>query len=210
VSFLGGGKNMNAALLYRPRRRWLFWVAFACAAAIHVGAVVLAKGKSDKIVIQDFLPTGVAIQAVDADPEQLPPEESAMPFPPPEFSPDQETFPEKNRTPTQVRPHRKMHVASVVAGTRRAFGSVKTLVMYAPRPIYPYEARRQRIIGSGIALLAVDPTGGNVTSVRMTHSCGNAILDHATRDTLQRWRFKRGSVISVEVPITYTLAGAWY
>lgn len=41
---------MNAALLYRPHRRWLVWLAFACAAAIHLGAVVLAKGRSDKSV----------------------------------------------------------------------------------------------------------------------------------------------------------------
>jgi hypothetical protein len=38
---------MNAALLYRSRRRWVFWIALACAVGIHVEAVVLAKGKSD-------------------------------------------------------------------------------------------------------------------------------------------------------------------
>jgi protein TonB len=200
---------MNAALLYRPRRRWLFWIALACAAAIHVGAVVLAKGKADKIVVQDFVPTGVEVQAVEADPEQSPPEESVTP-PPPQFSPDEETFPEENRTPTQIRPHKKIRVPSVVSGTRTAFGSVKTLVMYAPRPVYPYEARRQRITGSGIALLTVDPTGGSVTGVRMVQSCGNFILDNATLDTLRRWRFKPGSTLSVEVPITYTLAGVSY
>jgi TonB family protein len=201
---------MNAALLYRPRRRWLFWIALACAAGIHVGAVVLAKGKCDNIIVQDFRPAGFEIQVVDDAPEQSPPRESETPPPPEQLSPDQETFPEENRTPTQVRPRKKMPVASAVSGTRTAFGSVKTLVMYAPRPVYPYEARRQRIIGSGIAILTVDPTDGNVTSVRMTQSCGNVILDHATRDTLHRWRFKRGSVLSVEVPITYTLAGASY
>jgi TonB family protein len=82
--------------------------------------------------------------------------------------------------------------------------------MYAPRPVYPYEARRQRMTGSGIALLSVDPAVGNVTSVRMTQSCGSVILDNATLDALRRWRFKRGSALSVEVPITYTLTGVSY
>ena len=33
---------MNSALLYRTRGRWMFWIAFGCAAAMHIGAVVLA------------------------------------------------------------------------------------------------------------------------------------------------------------------------
>jgi TonB family protein len=199
---------MKAALLYRPRRRWLFWIAFACAAAIHVGAVVVAKGKSDKIVVQDFRPTGGEVELTYAEPEPSPPEESATP--PEQSPPDEETFPEENRTPAPVRPHKKTRTATALRGTTAAFGSVKTLVMYGPRPVYPYEARRQRIVGSGIALLTVDPTVGNVTGVRMTQSCGNIVLDNATLDALRRWRFKPGSALSVEVPITYTLTGASY
>ena len=34
--------------------------------------------------------------------------------------------------------------------------------MYAPRPVYPYDARRQRVTGSGIALLTVDSVDGSV------------------------------------------------
>jgi TonB family protein len=199
---------MNAALLYRPRRRWLFWIAFACAAAIHVGAVVVAKGKSDKIVVQDFKLPGGEVEVTYTDPEESPSEESATP--PEQIPPDEETFPEENRTPAPVRPHKKTRIATVLRGTTAAFGSLKTLAMYAPRPVYPYEARRQGMVGSGIALLTVDPTIGNVTGVRMTQSCGNIILDNATLDALRRWRFKRGSVLSVEVPITYTLAGSSY
>jgi TonB family protein len=199
---------MNAALLYRSRRRWLFWIALVCAVGIHVGAVVLAKGKSDKVVVQDLRPPGGEVELTYDEPEQSPPEQSATP--PEQVPPDEETFPEENQTPVPVRSHKKTRTASVLRGTRAALGSVKTLVMYAPRPVYPYEARRQRIIGSGIALLTVDPTGGNVTSVRMRQSCGNVILDNATLDTLRRWRFKPGSALGVEVPITYTLMGASY
>ena len=199
---------MNAALLYRPRQRWLFWMALACAATIHLGAIVLAKGKSDKVVVQDFTPSGVDVDVVDTAPDQKPPEESVTSQE--QFAPDEKTFPEENRTPTPVRLHKKIRATSLLRGTRAAFGSVKTLVMYAPRPVYPYEARRQRIIGSGIALLSVDPAIGNVTGVRMTQTCGNIILDNATLDALRRWRFKPGCALSVEVPITYTLTGASY
>jgi TonB family protein len=198
---------MNAALLYRPPQRWLFWIALACAASIHLGAVVLAKARSDKVALQDFRPLGGEVEVTYDEPEQSPPEESATPE---QIPPNEETFPEENRMAAPVRPHKKTRTASVLRETRAAFGSVKALVMYAPRPVYPYEARRQRIIGSGIALLTVDPTGGNVTSVRMTQSCGNVILDNATVDTLRRWRFKPGSALSVEVPIIFTLTGASY
>jgi TonB family protein len=82
--------------------------------------------------------------------------------------------------------------------------------MYAPRPVYPYEARRQRITGSGIALLTVASADGNVVDVRMAQSCGSVILDNATHDAFRRWHFKPGSVERVQVPITYTLTGASY
>jgi TonB family protein len=200
---------MNAALLYRRRQAWTFWMAFTCAAAIHVAAVVLAKGKSETTTIQDFKPSGGDVEVLDTEPEHLPPEEPITP-PPAQFSPDEETFSEENRTPRSVRPRKKTPVASFTRGTMAPFGLVKTLVMYAPRPVYPYEARRQRMTGSGIALLTVDPAVGTVTSVRMTQSCGNTILDNATLDAFRRWRFKPGSALSVEVPITYTLRGASY
>ena len=83
-------------------------------------------------------------------------------------------------------------------------------LILANRPLYPYEARRHRITGSGIALLIVDPTDGDVTAVQMAQSCGNAILDNATLGAFRRWRFKPGTAPTVQVPITYTLTGASY
>ena len=76
------------------------------------------------------------------------------------------------------------------------------MVAYAPRPVYPDEARRQRVTGSGIALVTLDQISGTVTDVLMTQSTGNAILDNPTLDALRRWRFKPGNVTKVQVPIT--------
>jgi TonB family protein len=198
---------MNTALLYRPNRRWLVWAAFACAAGIHIGAIVVAQGKSDKSAAQDFKPAGVDIEVVDKDPQETPPEDVAMPPPPEQVPPDLEAFTEENRTPPPVRSRKKTRV---VRGTAAPLGVVRALVTYAPRPVYPYDARRQRITGSGIALLTVDSVDGDVVDVRMVQSTGSTILDNATLDAFRRWHFKPGSVERVQVPITYTLTGASY
>jgi TonB family protein len=200
---------MNAALLYRPRQAWMFWVAFACAAAIHVGAVVLAKNQSEKTTIQDFTPPGADIEFLDTEPDPAPPDEPVTP-PPAELSLDEQTFVEENRAPQPVRPRKKTRIAFFTRGAATSLRSVKAMVAYAPRPVYPYEARRQRVTGSGVALLTIDQTSGTVTSVLMTQSCGNAILDNSTLDALRRWRFKPGSATKVQVPITYTLMGVSY
>ena len=133
-----------------------------------------------------------------------------MPPPPEQVPADLEIFPEENRMSPPVRPRKKTQVASFVRAIAAPLGGVKALVTYAPRPVYPYEARRQRITGSGIALLTVDSVDGNVVDVRMVQSCGSSILDNATLDAFQRWRFKPGSVERVQVPITYTLTGPSY
>jgi TonB family protein len=203
---------MNPALLYRKRGRSIFWIAFVSALAIHIGAVALAKTKSPTARLEHFAPPG-DVDIVDApEPECALLEESATPAPLEDIQPDQDIFREENFTPPPIRAHGKARPASLVRGTTAtaSLRSVKAMLAYAPRPVYPYEARRQRLTGSGIALLTVDQTSGTVTEVLMTQSCGNAILDKSTRDALRRWRFKPGSMTTVQVPITYTLMGVSY
>src|SRR6478735_3999386 len=43
-----------------------------------------------------------------------------------------------------------------------SLSSAKVFALSAPRPQYPYEARRQKITGDGIALMTIDPGTGNV------------------------------------------------
>lgn len=201
---------MNPALIYRQKGRSIFWLAFFFALAIHLGAVALAKTKSPPATLEDFNPPG-DVELVDtAEPEPALLEESATPPPLEQIPPDQDIFREENLTPPPVRAHRKARPASLFRGTTASLRSVKAMVAYAPRPVYPYEARRQRVTGSGVAFLTVDQTLGTVTDVLMAQSCGNAILDNSTLDALRRWRFKPGGVTQVEVPITYTLMGVSY
>jgi periplasmic protein TonB len=200
---------MNHALLYRQHGRCIFWIAFISALAIHLGAVALAKTKSPPAKLEDFSPPDVElVDTGELEPAML--QESVRPPPLEQIHPDQDTFQEENATPPPLRAHRKARPAPPVRGTTASLQAVKAMVAYAPRSVYPYEARRQRLTGSGVALLTIDQTLGTMTDVLMAQSCGNAILGNSTLDALRRWRFKPASVARVRVPITYTLMGVSY
>jgi periplasmic protein TonB len=200
---------MNSALLYRQRGRSIFWIAFVSAIAIHLGAVALAQTKSPIAKPEHFTPPSDVVIGEASEPEPVM-EEFITPSPLEEIHPDQDNFREENLTQPPVRSRKKARPASLSRGTTATLRSMKAMVAYAPRPVYPYDARRQRLTGSGVALLTVDQTSGIVTDVIMTQSCGNAILDNSTLDALRRWHFKPGSVTKVQVPITYTLMGVSY
>jgi TonB family protein len=201
---------MNRPLLYRSRRPWMFWIAFVSAVGIHLGAVVVARTRSGSAQVENFTPPEGGVEVIETEPDPISPEDS-LAVPPLEQIPlDQEIFSEENLKNPKVRPRRKIRSASLIRGTTAGLRSVKAMVIYAPRPVYPYQARRLRITGSGTALLTIDPALGNVTDVQMVQSCGNAILDNATLEALRRWRFKPGTAVKVQVPITYTLTGVSY
>jgi TonB family protein len=191
------------------------WVAFGCAIAIHLAAVAIAENKS-RPVSQEFGPLQPDVIATDDDP--APSQETEIVLPQEQVPPtsEDEAFPQESATPPAIRPRKKTPVTAVVrsigTGTGRAThaGSVKALTLYAPRPAYPYEARRGGITGSGVAQLTINPEIGNVIEARMAQSTGSAVLDKATVETLRQWRFKPGIRSNVDVPITYTLMGVSY
>jgi TonB family protein len=202
---------MNGALIYRPNSRKLTWFAFTCAISIHVAAVGLANGRSQNFV-PVVCPSGGEIEAMDFP--NSPQEEPDIV--PPEQFPVNEDFSEEIATRPPIRPHTKTPVAAVSrpAGISTArtigFGSAKALTLFAPKPNYPYEARRGGVTGTGVAQLKVSSAAGNVIYARMSQSTGSAILDNSTLTTLKRWRFKLGVAENVDVPVTYTLAGVSY
>jgi TonB family protein len=202
---------MNPALLYRQRGRSIFWIAFITALAIHLGAVALAKTKSPIRKLEDFSPPADVVLVDMAEPAPALPEESVTPPPLDQIHLDQDNFPEENlTTPPPARAHQRARPSTLVTATTPSLRAVTAMVAYAPRPVYPYEARRQRLTGSGVALFMVDQSSGSVTDVIMAQSCGSAILDNSTLGALRRWRFKPASAPRVRVPITYTLMGASY
>jgi TonB family protein len=96
---------------------------------------------------------------------------------------------------------------SFPAGESQRAGSEKAFAIYAPKPQYPLEARTQRIAGSGVARLAVDPNTGFVKKAEMERSTGSPALDDAALTAFRRWRFAPGTVAKIRIPITFTMRG---
>ncbi|MFZ1218305.1 MAG: energy transducer TonB [Chthoniobacterales bacterium] len=82
------------------------------------------------------------------------------------------------------------------------------LLLFAPRPDYPYEARRARITGSGVVIMQIDTSTGKVVSCRMSPTTGNSALDAAALYAFRQWRFKPGTTFHMaQIPITFTMSG---
>jgi TonB family protein len=82
--------------------------------------------------------------------------------------------------------------------------------IFAPRPAYPYEARKHHITGAGVCIVSVRPDG-TISHAEMRPSTGHAILDNAALDAFRRWRFFPGSTApKVKIPIRYSMKGASY
>ena len=84
-----------------------------------------------------------------------------------------------------------------------SISSAKALAIYAPRPDYPSEARSQRVTGSGVCVVSVDPRNGIVTEASMAQSTGDPRLDNAAIRAFRQWRFKPGTVSKVKIPIEF-------
>jgi hypothetical protein len=161
--------NMSS-LIYRPRQRWHIWCAFTGAIVLHVAAIALARSELPLHSAAESSAFDIPIEGEMAP--QPPPEPIDMSTPPP-LTADQSIIQEEN--PAQIlqrSPRTVLPIVRPAANGQHALTSVKAFALSAPRPSYPYEARRQRITGSGVALLAIDQTAGRVTNVSMSQSTG--------------------------------------
>lgn len=80
-------------------------------------------------------------------------------------------------------------------------------MIFKPRIEYPYEARRNRITGSGILVVEVDRATGKVTGASMAPSTGSAVLDEAALSAFRQARFTPGTRSPIKIPITFTVGG---
>ena len=211
-------------LLYQGPPRWQVVVALGAALAVHLAAVGIAALKpvepeAEAVMDLEQIAEVTFEQAPNPEPTP-PPEEMEEPEPldappepidPPEFQEEKPTPPPKPRTekPKPVAPIARPQVSGPPAGPM-SMSSAKAVAVSAPRPEYPYEARRMRATGSGVCVMTVDPSSGAVTSAVMAQSTGNPILDSAATSAFKRWRFKPGTVSKVRTPITFTMTGAQY
>lgn len=203
---------MNNPILVSHKDRWQIWAGIGGAIFIHLAAVALAETRTiprAPIIVEPESTIGLEILAPPDEPPATP--DVAIPAPP--NPPDEPLFIEPQSTPapkrlTELRPvTRPSFSGPPKPATMRA---AKVYALYAPRPVYPYEARRRGLTGSGVAVLNVDPATGSVTSVSMAVSIGDPILDNATISAFRAWRFKPGTISTVRTPITYELTGASY
>lgn len=190
-------------------------VAFGAAALIHFAAIALASihraeetgGPSFTDEFPDLVLESDPTVA-DPTPENLDP----LPTPPQ----TDESFPEQSSTPLPVRQLTNKRITPLLKpGNNRVVGSLtlssaRVLAISAPRPEYPYEARRQRITGDGVVAMTIDPLTGRVAAVSMSKSTGSPFLDNAALTGFRRWRFKPGTVSTINCPVTFTLTGASY
>jgi protein TonB len=211
VSYLARRRNLKA-LLYRPKDRWQIWLAFAGAALLHLSAVALARLPRERPnqTISYFDP-GEPIKAEISGVAE--PAEPAFALSPPPALPDSGFVVEAPTAPSKpIRPRllRPVTAAGLTAAPVSTMARVKALAIVAPRPDYPYEARRQHATGSGVIVLTVERGSGFVTDVRIDQSTGNPILDRAALSAFRRWRFQPGTVDAVRTPITSQLTGATF
>lgn len=210
-------------LLYQGPPRWQVFAALGAAVAVHLAAVGIAALKPPEPVADAlFNPeqiTEISFEPEPAPPEP-PPEEMEEPEPldappeptdPPEFVEDEKpTPPPKPRSdkPKPVAPIARP-TGPVGPPTTGPAPSGRAAMVSKGNVQYPYEAKRARLVGSGVARVNVSPSG-SVTSVSMAKSTGHPSLDNAAISGLRSARFKPGTVPVVNIPITFTMTGAQF
>jgi TonB family protein len=203
-----------STLIYQPGKQWRFATALFAAAMIHLGAIAFANAhRAELQTASGFSNEPPEISVEPLDPNSDPQSDLSDPLPtPPTID---ESYVENTATPppvrTQTRKSTPLVRQRITPGSHSLnLSAAKVLALNAPRPEYPYEARRQKITGSGVAVMSVDPGSGNVTDVTMAKSTGSPFLDNAAMAGFRRWRFEPGSVSTVTCPVTFTLSGASY
>ena len=205
---------MPKPLLYKPPPRWHVWAALGGAVLIEAVAVVAAIKREAPPMDLSQIPSAEVIATLEQPTEEPtpPPEDIPLPEPPPmpEVQPEfhEETTPPPKRPPNaKIAPVKAPSVARPAG--MMSISSAKALAINSPRPEYPYEARSRHIMGSGVCVVSVDPSG-SVTDATMVQSIGNPILDNSAVSAFRRWRFRPGVAPKVKIPITFTMTGASY
>jgi TonB family protein len=205
---------MTRAIVSQSAPKWRFAVALAVAAGIHLAAISFASVRRVEPKTASGIPAEPPVLTFDlgepnVDPQpDLPESLPTPPFIDESYIQETATPPPGHRTPTKFTP--PVRPRTNTTGKSVNVSEAKVFALSAPRPEYPYEARRQKIAGDGIALLTIDQNSGDVVHITMSKSTGNPLLDDAALAGLRRWRFKPGTVSSVTCPITFTLTGVAY
>src|SRR5437868_5982872 len=168
---------MPGPLLYRPPPRWQFWAALGGAIAIHLASVGIAAIKHEPPAVDlSNIPTATVEATLQPEDQPTPPpEDIPVPEPPPvpEVQPE---FHEEKPPPPKQQTKAAGPVKAPQAGVpgTMSISGAKAIAIYAPKPEYPYEAKSRKQTGSGVAVLSVDTSSGNVTDASMAQSIGSS------------------------------------
>lgn len=105
---------------------------------------------------------------------------------------------------------RKLFAIIFCCWTLVAFGETVTTEkpVSGSRPEYPLEARKARVIGSGVYMLRVNERGF-VVKVEIAKHSGSKLLDDAAVKTFSHWRFRPGKPLRwVRTPVSWSLPGS--
>lgn len=80
------------------------------------------------------------------------------------------------------------------------------LLVSAPFPDYSFQARKQRLEGTGIFELKFDLATGHLREIHAVQSTGHALLDGACIRAFKQWRIKPHSVPKIRVPVNFRIA----
>jgi TonB family protein len=83
--------------------------------------------------------------------------------------------------------------------------AIARLMINAPRPEYPVEARARHITGYGVYDIWFRPKNGVVTRIDIVRSTGSKLLDQAALRAFRQWRARPGVVSRMKVPITFSM-----
>ena len=75
-------------------------------------------------------------------------------------------------------------------------------MIYKPPIVYPYEARKAGITGSGVVAVEIDKKG-NVTKAYMLKSTGSRILDDAAISAFRQAKFAGNFRSPTKIPIQF-------
>ena len=198
---------MNHALLYRAGSRWTAITAFAAAAMIHISAVAFGSFHHESGAVTST-PESTEVEVDYPTVEETPvPQIDPVPDSAPAIS--ESDFVETSPPPRRV--VKDYGSAPIRPPTAVALnGHGKPNIVSAPRPEYPYEARRRHLTGTGVIVVSVDFSSGSVIDARVERSIGSPILDNSAVNAFKHWRFKPGSAPQVRIPVTFDLNGASY
>lgn len=95
-------------------------------------------------------------------------------------------------------------VATTPKVTYAGYEQVLTMFWKKYLPVYPVEALRRRIQGSGVFRMYIDENGV-VTKVGVMKSTGHEILDVSAAAGLSRWGAKPGRRREVDMPVQFVI-----